>query len=231
MGSANKEPKEWELYEDHIFDKLRSEYPGHSIEKDVQVLGQLSKIERQIDIVVKDRIVGEKVTAVVDCKHFSNNIDVGVIDKFVGLVNDVQAELGILITNKGYSEAAWNRAMNDRGIRIMIVEFSRLAQYRFSETCHICPEVHENIPGSLWVDAFFDSEGWTDNPDSADVALMHCDVCASHHLKCSFCGTVTAVYEMEYDSEVECEGGCGHKYIIRQEPEKDGLYSYSVKVV
>lgn len=231
MGSSTKEPADWEQYEDQIFAKLSEEYPHHKIEKNVHVFGQFSKIDRQIDVVVNDTIVGEPVTAIVDCKYFSSNIDIGVVDKFIGLVNDIQAEVGILITNHGYSEAAMNRARNDRGIRIVIAEFSRLSEYEFAEICHVCPEAHDNIPGSLWIDNLYHSEGLTDDFETAAVALMHCDVCASHHLKCAKCGSITAVYEMEYGNGVECEGGCGSKFKLIEEPERDGQYSYSVKLM
>lgn len=222
--------KDWEKYEDDIFDKLRKEFPGHSISKDARLPGRFSGIDRQIDILVRQDVLGEDITAIVDCKHFSDNVDVKDVEGFIGLVSDVNAELGILITNMGYSTAAINRAGEDRGIRTMVVDFQRLDEYRFAEMCLVCPAAHDGVPGNLWTKSFHSRDGWTDDPAQSIVRLMQCDVCASHHVECASCGTIMAVYDVEYDTELECEGECGLRFILHQQPTRNGLYEYSIEL-
>ncbi len=66
--------------------------------------------------------------AVVDCKYFSRQVDITVVEAFLGLLADVGAHIGILITNVGYSEAATRRAENDQAkdLRLHVVQVSEL---------------------------------------------------------------------------------------------------------
>lgn len=223
--------RDWEEYEDQIFGKLSREFPDHKILEDQMVRGRFSGIDRQVDIVVRREVIGHEIAAVVDCKLFSRNVDVGDVDQFAGFVSDLNAEIGIIITNVGHSRAALQRARNDRGLRIHVVEFEHLETYRFVETCRICPDAHDGVPGSLSVEGFYNKDGETDNPEGALVSLMHCDVCGSHHVRCEECGVIGAVYDTDYGEELECEGGCGLRFLVEQVHAGDGLYEYFVRIL
>lgn len=67
----------------------------------------------------------------VDAKYFSENIDVKEVECFIGMLADVEAHKGLLITQKGYSQAALNRAFNDTGdIELDILNFEELKRYQ-----------------------------------------------------------------------------------------------------
>jgi hypothetical protein len=100
----------WHDFENHIYERL-SEWagPGAQVEFDQKITGKFSQVRRQVDILISGRfanITDRDITAAVDCKYYTREIDVKQVDEFVGYLEDVQTDLGILITNKGYTKAA-----------------------------------------------------------------------------------------------------------------------------
>jgi hypothetical protein len=51
----------------------------------------------------------------VDCKCFSRNVDVKNVETVMGLVEDVGADLALIVTTEGFSEGAKRRAKAARG--------------------------------------------------------------------------------------------------------------------
>lgn len=83
-------------------------------------------------------MIGKSIFGVVECKYFNKKIDVKVVEGFIGFMEDVGTNVGIIITNKGYSQAALNRA-EVRKIHLDIVEISKLSSYHFEwDSCHDC---------------------------------------------------------------------------------------------
>lgn len=103
----------WSDYEIEIFDFFRSAFPDADIRHNVSIEGRYSKAPRQIDILIEDYVAGNRFRTVVDGKFFSSKLDVKEIECFIGMLNDVEAHKGILITQEGYSEAAIKRAHYD----------------------------------------------------------------------------------------------------------------------
>ncbi|MBE2225833.1 MAG: restriction endonuclease [Ignavibacteria bacterium] len=123
--------KNWKDYEHFIYNRFRRIYSGAEIQYDVKIKGIRSFASRQIDILVNINELGTKLVIVIDCKYFNKKIDVKQIDEFIGFLQDVKANKGILITNKGYTKAADNRAKNDTlDVKIDIVEFDELDRYQ-----------------------------------------------------------------------------------------------------
>jgi hypothetical protein len=121
----------WKDYELYITTHLQRAFPGSSIVHDARLPGIVSKTDRQIDILITEKVAGFEVKVVVDCKYFSTKIDVAEVDAFVGFLSDVRASKGIMITKTGYTEAAHNRATFDtRDIELRILNFSDLEAFQ-----------------------------------------------------------------------------------------------------
>lgn len=121
----------WQEYEIYITRHLKRAFPETSITHNVRVTGVVSKVQRQIDILITQKVAGFEVNIVVDCKYFSTKIDVKEVDAFVGFLEDVRASKGILITHTGYTEAAFNRATYDtRDIELRILNFKDLETFQ-----------------------------------------------------------------------------------------------------
>ena len=143
---------DWQTYEKEIHEHLSVLYPGASIKRDVQLLGQYSKENRQIDVLIEDEIAGFRTRIVVDGKYFARRVNVAHVECFIGLLEDVCATHGLLVTPHGYSKAAMQRAHNHpKNILLDVLNLSELREY----------QNHVGIPYSgqraMWVTAPF---GW-----------------------------------------------------------------------
>jgi Restriction endonuclease len=126
----------WKAYEHQIFAALKS-----SAAKDAEVAfdcggtqrlpGRFSGINRQIDVLVRGTFAGFPMvhTMVVDCKLFNRRLAVTHVEAFAGLVTDVGAQFGLLITCKGFSRAAKRRAEGFANVQLDVVELDELERW------------------------------------------------------------------------------------------------------
>jgi tetratricopeptide (TPR) repeat protein len=122
---------DWKKYENEIFETFKEAYPNAKISYNQKIVGRYSKVERQIDVLIEGRIAGKKLRLVIDGKYYSKNIDVKEVDSFISMVEDIDAAQGILITSKGYSPAAINRAyFGPTDIELDILNFEELKQFQ-----------------------------------------------------------------------------------------------------
>ena len=119
---------EWKAYEKQIYEKLKAHVAADAEvtfdEGGTQRLpGHLSETDRQIDVIVRGHFADlpDVHTMIVDCKCFSKKIDVKDVEAFIGLVEDVNADFGLLVTRNGFSKAARTRSAAVRGIVLDIV--------------------------------------------------------------------------------------------------------------
>lgn len=121
----------WKKYEQEILRYFQETFPETQISFDKKVVGRYSKVERQIDILIEGEIAGYEIKIIVDCKHFSKNIDVKQVESFSSMVEDVEAHQGVLITQKGFSKAATNRAYyGTQKVELDIINFSELQKFQ-----------------------------------------------------------------------------------------------------
>ena len=121
----------WKNYELEILTYFQNTYPGTTITFDKKIVGKYSKVERQIDIFLEGEIAGYEIKIVVDCKFFSKNIDVKQVESFCSMVEDLEAHQGVLITKKGFSTAAINRAYyGTQKVELDIINFNELKEFQ-----------------------------------------------------------------------------------------------------
>ena len=129
---AKKDP-DWKRYEKQILRHIRAKAgSGANIQYDQKIEGKLSLQKRQVDIWVTEINIGfiEDGTAMIDCKHVKSNpdptrkIDIKDVEQFIGMVDDVDADFGILISNAEFTPAALRRVR--RGIRLRSVRPAEL---------------------------------------------------------------------------------------------------------
>ncbi len=121
----------WKDYENEICDHFKNEYPDATITHNTTLHGRYSFTDRQVDILIEDYIAGNRFIIIIDGKFFSKKIDVKCVESFIGMVNDIGAHKGLVITSKGYSKAAIQRAYNDPiDIELDILNFDDLDKYQ-----------------------------------------------------------------------------------------------------
>lgn len=115
----------WKEYEIKLFDFLKQTYPECEIEFDDSVFGMYSKVERQIDFAIRGNLAGKRILGIVDCKFYSKKIHVKTVESFIGMMQDINANFGLIITNKGYSQAAKNRVKYSN-LKLDVLKFNEL---------------------------------------------------------------------------------------------------------
>lgn len=193
--------KDWEQYEQQIFEKFSSKYNNCSFIKNHSIKGIYSNVDRQIDVAIKGSIAGCEQFGIIECKCYNKKIDVHIIDGLIGFMQDVNASFGLIITTCGFSEAAKNRAKNQH-IHLDTVELDNLESYEFEPDitlCHMCDDKYRNI-------VFWDRHNVENSFD-----IGHCAYCNETHIKCKNCGCITSVTESEKNGIIECQGECGLK--------------------
>jgi hypothetical protein len=122
---------EYRDYENGVADVLAYLAGGSAtVYRDVRLSGMRSGRKRQIDVLVRGRIFGSAdVTMIVDCKRRKKPVDVKAIDSFIGMVGDVGAEVGMIVTSSGSTAAAQARAKAERGIQLEMLGLNELVQW------------------------------------------------------------------------------------------------------
>lgn len=121
----------WKKYEKEILKYFQETFPETTISFDQTIIGKYSKVTRQIDILIEGEVAGYEIKIVVDCKNFSKNIDVKQVESFCSMVEDIEAHQGVLITQKGFSQAAINRAYyGNNKVELDIINFDDLKEFQ-----------------------------------------------------------------------------------------------------
>jgi hypothetical protein len=224
---TDKKIPKWKKYEDLVCDAMREENPDLEIQRNISIVGSISETKRQIDIAAFSYFAGQRVFAIIDCKYYSRKLDVTHVGEFLSLLNDVGANLGILVCEKGCSENATKMANKSR-IKIDIRTIEELEHYKISlDFCEICNSNDEDSPGIIvWT-------GYDDlfNEVKDDIQIGSCNMCNTLYLKCFMCNSLFSILENQFDEPIECEGGCGTTYIVKTDYVGEGMNEYHLSVI
>ena len=123
---------DWKEYELAVFNLLKDEYPNSIVSHNVYVEGFLSKKKRQIDILLEENVGGNSIKTIVDTKFYHRKVDVKGVESFIGMLSDVKADKGIIVSQQGFSSTAARRAFYDNtfAIEVEIFNFNDLKQFQ-----------------------------------------------------------------------------------------------------
>jgi hypothetical protein len=127
--SASSEFRE---YENGVADVLASIVgEAGTVQRNVRLPSRSDGRPRQIDVLVEGDMFGlTGARMVVDCKRWGKPIDAPDVERFIGTVEDVGADLGIPISAEGASDGAIKRAQWARGVRVKALSVVELNQWR-----------------------------------------------------------------------------------------------------
>jgi hypothetical protein len=84
--------------------------PTSNVIHNTRLPGRFSKTDRQIDVLVRDHIGQFEVNIVIDAKDHAGPVDVIGVEAFAALVSDVGAHRGVLVSPRGFTSTAKERA-------------------------------------------------------------------------------------------------------------------------
>lgn len=121
----------WEKYESKIFEHFANQYPDAEITLDAKKLGIYSKVNRQIDVLIEQYIAGNRILIVIDGKYFNKRVDVKAVESFIGMLEDIGAHKGLLISKEGFTKGAYNRAhFGPSEVELDILNFEDLHRFQ-----------------------------------------------------------------------------------------------------
>lgn len=100
--------KEYEKFVHDIYDALLDDEKYTSVELDVWLEGADGL--RQIDILLRSKIANINLTTIIECRDYKNKLNINGIDGFHSKLMDVNAGKGVIISRKGFSKKATNKA-------------------------------------------------------------------------------------------------------------------------
>ncbi len=122
---------DWKQYEQEIYELMKAHYPAANITQNASLEGKSSKTKRQIDILIEERIAGNLIRIAIDAKFRSKKVDVKDVESFISMLKDVGAHKGLIISQKGFTKAALQRAYNEEwDVEVDILNFDDLKRWQ-----------------------------------------------------------------------------------------------------
>ena len=200
----------------HIYERVAACFEIEAASFDVSVtpnaslLGSISGVRRQIDILVDARWEeGTERRIIFDAKRRKRKIDVKDVEAFEGMMRDVRASRGVIVCSNGWTKAACARADENIDIKLMSAEEAEELDHAAVDPCPYCRTLKRKTKGVLFLDGQFPLPlgAW------AIIFTGKCDTCHSFAFWCWACGEKKVVPDEE-----TCECSCGHSWFV----EKDG---------
>ncbi|HGS4696402.1 TPA: restriction endonuclease [Vibrio parahaemolyticus] len=197
MQSIKKTP-EWRQYEWLITKIMHDEYSSArtTVLNDTKLIGEYSERSRQIDILLET----DTGKTIIECKHYSSPVDVKAAESFMSMMNDVQADFGIMVSSSGFTSSVPRRIREFEG-RISLEQLDWQHAYetsfaadsygRITDICSNCLSHYvkgKEVPGLLcWEHGIaLLVEGKV-----SIASVGKCLKCFSHTVYCDSCGCIS----------------------------------------
>lgn len=117
----------WKEYENEVFNSLSAYYINDEIRLDVSIRGRYSGRSRQIDIYIRQELNNSDFITIIDCKNYKKKINIKTVESFISMIEDVNADYGVIVSELGYTKGALKRALNNpKGVDLDIYDFKSL---------------------------------------------------------------------------------------------------------
>ena len=131
VGRLSTKELNWKQYEAYIFGSLQRLLPGATFSNNVKMRGLKTGRLRQLDILIERDLGGFRFSIVVDCKSYARKVNVNDVERFLGMLGDLRISKGVLMTSKGYTKTAYQRAEHEsRDIDLRILTAEQLSQFQ-----------------------------------------------------------------------------------------------------
>jgi len=107
----------WKKFEILASEIQKELSPDAEVNHNIKIKGEDSKVDRQIDILVKKQVGQYPLLIVMQCKDERAPLDVNAVGEFASVISDVRANKGALVSSSGFTPAAINLA-KQKGIDV-----------------------------------------------------------------------------------------------------------------
>jgi hypothetical protein len=232
---AAREAPDWEIYERLIARMLAQQSETDlCVTPNVHIVGRITGVRRQVDVLIEARHdTDNSRRIIVDAKKRSRKVDVKEVESFRGLMEDVGATHGYLVSPVGYTKAAEKRAQS--AVSIRIVTLDRLEGFDPSTWPQCRRKGCEH--GRIFWDGYPELSVLLHPVDgSAPITFssLHyvgkCDRCGRFHVWCLACNDILAPTEDEDDCGHHCSCKPLWFWLASIEEDEDGYRSAELHV-
>ena len=118
----------WQEYEKKVLEECRRVFRNSDIAYNKHIKGLYSERMRQIDVFIKS---STGIVYVVDAKMYATKVDVKAVESFIGMIKDVGADYGIIVSEKGFTKSAIKRAhLGENNIEVDILNLNELKMFQ-----------------------------------------------------------------------------------------------------
>jgi hypothetical protein len=203
----------WEVYE-RMIARLIADQVGTDlcVTPNAWITGKITGIRRQIDVLIDARHDTDNTRRIiVDAKRKRRKVDVKDVEALLGVMKDVEATHGYLISPAGHTKAAERRAQMSVSIRIVPID--RLESFDPATW----PQCRRCKPGRVFWDGYPEFSLLLASTEPGEQKLMtvrfihyvgKCDRCGLFHVWCTDCDDVLAVpedNENDYGHQCQCK--------------------------
>jgi len=107
-------------YEQFVFDKFERLFADSIVTKNVHIYGQLSGLDREIDVSVRITVGDVHLLYVVQCKDWKSPVDIRTLGEFSAVIQDVKAAKGFLLCTSGFAKSNYQYALT-LGIELITI--------------------------------------------------------------------------------------------------------------
>jgi hypothetical protein len=226
----------WEVYERMIARLIADQSTSDlCVTPNARIVGKISGRSRQVDVLIESRHDTDNTRRIiVDAKKRKRKIDVKDVEAFLGMMKDVNATHGYLVSPAGHTKAAEKRAQ--MAVSIYIVPLAHLENFDPSAW----PECKSPRcrHGRVFWDGYpelslrlrpVDASG---NRQDLLVRFVHyvgkCDRCGLFHVRCTRCNEILPVPHQTDDDGHQC--GCNPPWFWLASIEEDEEGSRSAEL-
>lgn len=121
--------EDWKKFQHEVYEECKRVFnDAKEILEDTHIKGKFSERSRQIDTLIK---LNDNDIIAVDAKCYNKKVDVKEVESYIGMLKDIGANKGILISNKGFSKAAINRAhFGESNFEVDILSLANLGRFQ-----------------------------------------------------------------------------------------------------
>lgn len=239
MTRRSKTP-DWELYERLVArllaDQLQTDL---CVTPNARIVGKNSGRSRQIDVLIEPRHDTDNTRRiVVDAKHRKRKIDITDVEAFLGLMKDVGATHGYLISPFDPTKAAERRAQ--MAVSLRIVPLSRLENFDPS-TWPRCKDP-KCTRGRIFWDGYPEFSlrlrpiNATADQEPTLTSFIHyvgkCDRCGLFHVWCITCNDILAIpHDEDADIGHRCKCAKPWFWLASVEADEQGARSAELHAI
>lgn len=175
--SVESEP-DWKLFEKAVA-HIEESYGNCKVIRNHKLKGRRSDTERQVDVWLEAEIGDNHVvTVAIECRRYADRpVSIKDMDAFVGFLEDVGANKGVMISHSGYTDGARKRAAG-AGIELRTLTLEEAEEFDWEDFLRDSCRVPECFGTIHW--------HYSDHHSEAG----HCSSCGSFHIRCGNCGSV-----------------------------------------